>query len=333
MLDTTVNYQSKLGILETEIAIKFVKDTFEQKLAQKLNLTRVSAPLFVTASSGVNDYLSGSEKIVSFTPSALKEKVEIVQSLAKWKRMSLKKYQFKVDEGLYTDMNAIRMDEHLDAIHSLYVDQWDWERIISSSERNIDFLKKIVNQIYAVIYDTCSLVKAKFPVLTPHLPKSIYFIDSQELENMYPEVSPKERENFITEKYRAVFIMRIGDKLKSGTPHDSRASDYDDWHLNGDILVWNDCLKMAFELSSMGIRVDHESLLYQIEAKNEQFKLKTPYCEAILKQELPLTIGGGIGQSRLCMFMLEKMHIGEVQVSIWDEEEVKKLHQANIHLL
>jgi len=326
-------YTSKLNLLDTEIAIKFVKDNFEKILAEKLSLTRVSAPLFVTAQSGINDYLSGWERVVSFDAPSIKDKIEIVQSLAKWKRMSLKKYNFLPDTGLYTDMNAIRRDEVVDAIHSIYVDQWDWERIITKDERNINYLFRIVKLIYEAILDTNSLVKIKFPILSCKLPSDIYFISSSELEKMYPSLSPKMREYEICKSKRAVFIYQIGGTLKSGIKHDERASDYDDWNLNGDILVWNDVISSSFELSSMGIRVDAESLKAQLLAKNEEYKLNNEYCQMIINDLLPLTIGGGIGQSRLCMLLLEKAHIGEVQVSIWDDDYLNELSKKNVHLL
>lgn len=332
-LNKVENYHSKLSLLETEMAIKYVKDTFERILSRNLNLTRVSAPLFVSSSSGINDYLNGTERVIKFQGLYLKDEMEIVQSLAKWKRMSLKKYQFIPETGLYTDMNAIRRDEEPDAIHSLYVDQWDWERIIKDTERNLTYLKKIVRKVYKSIYDTLQLVNKKFPILSGELPEKIFFISSQDLENLYPTLAPKERENQICKQYQAVFIYQIGKVLNSGQPHDLRAADYDDWELNGDILVWNNVIKSAFELSSMGIRVDKVSLVKQLRQKNELDKINNEYCQAILNDEYPLTIGGGIGQSRLCMFMLEKAHIGEVQVSMWDKEYLNNLIKKNIKLL
>lgn len=332
-LNKVENYHSKLSLLETEMAIKYVKDTFERILSRNLNLTRVSAPLFVSSSSGINDYLNGTERVIKFQGLYLKDEMEIVQSLAKWKRMSLKKYQFIPETGLYTDMNAIRRDEEPDAIHSLYVDQWDWERIIKDTERNLTYLKKIVRKVYKSIYDTLQLVNKKFPILSGELPEKIFFISSQNLENLYPTLAPKERENQICKQYQAVFIYQIGKVLSSGQPHDLRAADYDDWELNGDILVWNNVIKSAFELSSMGIRVDKVSLVKQLRQKNELDKINNEYCQAILNDEYPLTIGGGIGQSRLCMFMLEKAHIGEVQVSMWDKEYLNNLIKKNIKLL
>lgn len=332
-LNKVENYHSKLSLIETEMAIKYVKDTFERILSRNLNLTRVSAPLFVSSTSGINDYLNGTERVIKFQGLYLKDEMEIVQSLAKWKRMSLKKYQFIPETGLYTDMNAIRRDEEPDAIHSLYVDQWDWERIIKDTERNLTYLKKIVRKVYKSIYDTLQLVNKKFPILSGELPEKIFFISSQDLENLYPTLAPKERENQICKQYQAVFIYQIGKVLNSGQPHDLRAADYDDWELNGDILVWNNVIKSAFELSSMGIRVDKVSLVKQLRQKNELDKINNEYCQAILNDEYPLTIGGGIGQSRLCMFMLEKAHIGEVQVSMWDKEYLNNLIKKNIKLL
>ena len=327
------NYNSKLDLVQTEIAIKFVKDTFERLLANKLNLTRVSAPLFVYPESGLNDYLNGYERVVKFDVLDLGKDVEIVQSLAKWKRNALKKYNFNTGQGLYTDMNAIRRDENLDAIHSIYVDQWDWEKTMEETERTVDYLKNIVESVYSVIKETSDLVNQKFDQINVSLPEKITFIDSNELLKMYPNNTSKERENLITKKYGAVFIHQIGWKLDNGEPHDGRAADYDDWKLNGDILVWNDVIKSSFELSSMGIRVNKDSLINQLEARNELWKIENEYCQNILNNRLPLTVGGGIGQSRLCMFMLEKAHIGEVQVSVWNEEYIKELKKKNIYLL
>ena len=315
-------YSSKLSLLETEIAIKYVKDTFERDLAKKLKLVRVSAPLFVFPSTGLNDDINGVD-----------EPVEIVQSLAKWKRNALGAYGFKVGEGLYTDMNAIRRDEDLDTIHSAYVDQWDWEKIITSSDRNKTYLKAIVKKIYSVIKGLEEKVYKKYPNLEPTLPKDITFITTRELEKMYPDLTANEREYEIVKKHGAVFIMQIGCKLKSGYPHDGRAADYDDWSLNGDIMLYYKELDIAFEISSMGIRVDSESILKQLKEKNEMSKLENKYVQDVVNNRLPLTIGGGIGQSRLCMFMLKKAHIGEVQASIWEEKDLKILNDNNIHLL
>ena len=326
-------YVSKLNLLDTEIAIKLIKDYFERSLADALNLTRVSAPLFVLPKSGLNDDLNGYERAVKFDVLDLHEDVEIVQSLAKWKRNALSKYKFNDNTGLYTDMNAIRRDEELDTFHSVYVDQWDWELIIKSENRNFDFLKDVVRRIYKVMKDTDKLVSQTYPQIKEKLPEDIYFISSEELLKKYPDKTGKERENLICKEHKAVFIYQIGWPLSNGAPHDGRACDYDDWNLNGDILVWYDFLNVALELSSMGIRVNGESLKLQSAHKNETHKLVTPYAKAVLEDKLPLTIGGGIGQSRLCMFFLEKAHIGEVQASVWSKEDIEKLEELNIHLL
>ena len=327
------DYKSKLNLLDTEIAIKLVKDTFERKLADALNLTRVSAPLFVLPQTGLNDDLNGYERAVKFDVLDLHQDVEIVQSLAKWKRNALSKYGFTHGNGLYTDMNAIRRDEELDTFHSIYVDQWDWELIIDNSDRNIDYLKNVIRKIYKVMTDTEQLVNAKYPQLDKKLPKDIHFISSQELFDMYPDMNDKQRETAICKEYGAVFIYQIGWPLSNGKPHDGRACDYDDWTLNGDILVWYDVLGVGLELSSMGIRVNKESLVLQAKHKGEEHKLETPYAKSILADKLPLTIGGGIGQSRLCMFFLEKAHIGEVQASVWSQDDIDELEKLNINLL
>ncbi|MBQ6980108.1 MAG: aspartate--ammonia ligase [Clostridia bacterium] len=328
-----MQYKSKLGLLETEKAIKFVKDEFEKELAKALNLTRVSAPLFVEPSTGLNDNLNGVERAVRFDILTLKKDVEIVQSLAKWKRNALAKYGFQHGSGLYTDMNAIRRDETLDALHSVYVDQWDWEKIISRDERKFSYLKKTVKSVYKAIKKTAAKVGAKYPEVLTELPNDITFISTKALEKEYPELSRKERENAAAKKYGAIFVYQIGWDLKDGAPHDGRAADYDDWKLNGDIVLWYDVLGLAFEVSSMGIRVDENSLVRQLKKRKENFKLENPYCRDILAGKLPLTIGGGIGQSRLCMFLLKKAHIGEVQASIWADEDVKKYEEQGINLL
>ena len=327
------NYESKLSLLETEIAIKFVKDTFEKDLANKLHLVRVSAPLFVFPKSGLNDNLNGYERRVSFDIKNISDEVEIVQSLAKWKRNALKRYGFVNHTGLYTDMNAIRRDEDLDSMHSAYVDQWDWEKIISREDRTIDYLKNTVKDIYEVIKELENKVVLKFPKLYVELPKDIYFITSEELLQKYPDKTPQEREYLITKEKKAVFIMNIGNKLSNGEPHDGRAADYDDWALNGDILLYYDVLDIAFEISSMGIRVDEKSIVSQIKEHHEEEKLNNPYVQDVINSRLPLTIGGGIGQSRLCMFMLRKAHVGEVQASVWTDEDIKLLKEHNITLL
>ncbi len=326
-------YKSALDLLDTEIAIKYIKDFFERELAKALKLTRVSAPLFVLPETGLNDNLNGYERAVRFDVLAMGKEVEIVQSLAKWKRMALAKYGFAPETGLYTDMNAIRRDEVPDAIHSIYVDQWDWEKIIKREERKISYLKKTVRAIYKTILKLAAAVEKKYPALKTELPKDITFVTTKELEAEYPDLTRKERENAATKKYGAIFLIGIGWDLKDKAPHDGRAADYDDWKLNGDILLWSDVLNSAFEISSMGIRVDEKSLVKQLKKKNELYKLDNPYCKAVLSGELPLTIGGGIGQSRLCMFFLKKAHIGEVQASVWPEEEIKKNEEKGIFLL
>ena len=327
------NYKSELGLLDTEIAIKFVKDTFERDLADKLNLTRVSAPLFVFPKTGLNDNLNGYERRVNFDIKNIDSEVEIVQSLAKWKRNALARYQFLPHTGLYTDMNAIRRDEDLDTMHSAYVDQWDWEKIIDRGDRNEVFLRKTVKDIYSVILELERKVSKVHPHLYYELPDDIYFITSEELLQRYPDKTPSEREYLICKEKKAVFLLGIGGKLSNGEPHDGRAADYDDWSLNGDILLYYDVLDIAFEISSMGIRVDEKSIVSQLKIKGEEYKMENPYVKDILNSRLPLTTGGGIGQSRLCMFMLRKAHIGEVQASVWDDEDLELLKEHNIVLL
>lgn len=312
----------ELTLLETQIAIKYLKDTFETLLAKKLNLVRVSAPLFLEEESGLNDELNGHEERVSFV--IKDKKLEIVQSLAKWKRYALKKYDFPLETGLYTDMNAIRKDEEMDNLHSIYVDQWDWEKIIKEENRNKRYLFKIVSQIYSVIYKV-SLMSEKKWGFKYDLPSKIAKISTKELEKRYPSKTPKEREYLISKALKAVFIYEIGWPLKNKLPHDGRAADYDDWKLNGDIILFDETIDSPIELSSMGIRVNKESLYKQLKYKGELDKLNNPYCQMINNDELPLTIGGGIGQSRLCMFYLKKKHIGEVQSSYWDDEYKEKL--------
>lgn len=326
-------YDHPLDIRETEHAIKYIKDYFEKDLALKLKLTRVSAPLFVRTKTGLNDNLNGVERPVSFDIKNDLENVEIVHSLAKWKRNALKRYGFQVGEGLYTDMNAIRRDEDLDNLHSIYVDQWDWEKNIAYSDRNEEVLKETVRIIYQVMKDTEQFIFKKYRLLKPVLPQDIFFITSQELEDMFPNLTPKEREDAICLEKKAVFIMQIGDLLKSNQKHDGRAPDYDDWKLNGDILVYNPILKRSFELSSMGIRVDEKSMLEQLTKSNCLDRLDFPFHKAIMNQELPYSMGGGIGQSRLCMFYLQKAHIGEVQASIWPEDIELLCEEKNIKLL
>ncbi|WP_370830470.1 aspartate--ammonia ligase [Clostridium sp.] len=328
------NYKSNLSLIETEIAIKKVKDFFETKLAETLNLTRVSAPLFLENSSGLNDNLNGVERPVSFDMLAIEDSnIEIVHSLAKWKRFALHRYKFEAGSGLYTDMNAIRRDEELDNIHSIYVDQWDWEKVITKEDRNIDTLKDTVRKIFSVFKSTEDFVSSEYPSIERILPKDITFVTSQELEDMYPSLTSKERENAITKKHKAVFILGIGDELKSGEKHDGRSPDYDDWKLNGDILFYDPLFDSAIELSSMGIRVDKTALEYQLQKSGCEDRRNLPFHKALLEDKLPLTMGGGIGQSRICMFFLRKAHIGEVQASIWDEYTHKQCEAANIELL
>lgn len=317
---TPAGYSSALSIRETEIAIKLVKDYFERVLAEELNLTRVSAPLFIRPESGLNDNLNGVERPVSFGIKEQGDKeVEIVHSLAKWKRQALKRYGFHSGEGLYTDMNAIRRDEDTDNIHSIFVDQWDWEKIISKEERNPETLKATVQKVYTALKRTESYIASQYNYIHEFLPAEISFITSQELEDMYPDCTPKEREYKIAKLKGAIFIMQIGDKLASGEKHDGRAPDYDDWKLNGDIIVYYPVLDIALELSSMGIRVDEVSLKEQLDKAGCPERAELPFQKAILDKELPYTIGGGIGQSRICMFYLRKAHIGEVQASIWPD--------------
>lgn len=328
------NYASSLDILETQKAIKLVKDTFEQELAKQLNLTRVSAPLFVTKSSGLNDNLNGFERPVSFDIKQIAgEEIEVVQSLAKWKRMALKKYGLKRFKGLYTDMNAIRRDEELDNLHSCYVDQWDWEKVIYKEDRNIEFLKGTVERIMKAIVVTEQVVYQRYPQIKPSIKETPYFITTQELEYMYPDLTPKERENKITKEHKTVFLMQIGKPLANGKPHDGRSPDYDDWELNGDLLLWYDLFDSAIEISSMGIRVDSFSLERQLIIAGCEDRKELPFHKALLNDELPLTMGGGIGQSRLCLIMLHKAHVGEVQASLWPKDIIEECIQQNIHLL
>lgn len=327
-------YRSSLDLRKTEVAIKNVKDFFEVELAKKLNLIRVSAPLFVKTTSGMNDNLNGTERPVAFDALDIKnEEMQVVHSLAKWKRMALYRYGFEPGEGLYTDMNAIRRDEELDNIHSLYVDQWDWEKVITKEDRSIESLESIVENIYEVFKGTEDFISGKYPQITKILPEKISFVTSQELEDMYPTLTPKERENAIAKEKGAVFIMQIGDELASGEKHDGRAPDYDDWKLNGDILFWYPVLNCALELSSMGIRVDKEALLYQLGKENAMNRKEFVFHKMLLEDKLPLTIGGGIGQSRICMFFLRKAHIGEVQASIWSDEVIQECEREGITLL
>ncbi len=326
-------YSSALDLYDTQSAIALIKSTFQGTLESILCLKRISAPLFVDPNTGMNDNLSGTERAVRFDVPFTGKDAEVVHSLAKWKRYALYRYHFYEGRGLYTDMNAIRRDEDLDNLHSVYVDQWDWERVINASNRTEDFLKGIVKLIVNALADTKEKVNLVYPQLTNTMERDVFFITSQELLDMYPDMTDKERENAIVKEKKTVFIMKIGGPLSNGKPHDGRAPDYDDWELNGDILVWNSVLGEALELSSMGIRVDAKSLKAQLHAANAEDRLQYAYHQGIIDGTLPLTIGGGIGQSRMCMFMLEKAHIGEVQVSVWPDEVLDACDAAGIKLL
>ena len=326
-------YESSLGIIETQQAIKDLKDFFENRLGEMLKLTRVWSPLFVLPETGTNDNLNGVEKPVSFEVPHLRKDAEIVHSLAKWKRVALKKYGFSVGRGLYTDMNAIRKDEELDNLHSLYVDQWDWELIINKEDRTMKTLKKVVKSLYKVFKETGEHVHMIYPEVECVLPEEITFITTQELLDMYPNLTPKEREDAIVREKKAVFLMQIGKVLSNGEKHDGRSPDYDDWDLNGDILFYNPVLDNAIELSSMGIRVDEKALERQLKLANCEDRKELDYHKALLEGKLPYTIGGGIGQSRICMFFLNKAHIGEVQVGIWPQEMVEECAKSGIELL
>ena len=327
------NYHTPLSVYEMQRAIEFIKSNFQVNLSNALNLRRVSAPLFVDENSGLNDNLNGVERPVSFDIPDIGTNAQVVQSLAKWKRLALKRYEFNVGKGLFTDMNAIRRDEEVDNLHSIYVDQWDWEKVISAEDRNVEYLKRTVRDIVGAISETSDALNIAFPSLHTKLARDVFFITTQELEDLYPDKSPKERENAILREHHSVFLMQIGGKLKSGKPHDGRAPDYDDWALNGDILMWNPVLECAFEISSMGIRVDEESLARQLKLAGCEERAKLPFHKMLLNGELPLTIGGGIGQSRLCMLMIGTCHIGEVQSSLWDENTRDTCQKAGIMLL
>lgn len=328
------NYDPLIDLMESQRAIKKIKDYFQQELAYGLNLRRVSAPLFVDPNTGLNDNLNGVERRVTFTLKDIDElEVEVVQSLAKWKRMALGKYGVEPGHGIYTDMNAIRRDEELDNLHSVYVDQWDWEKVITKEQRCEEYLKETVTTIYNSIKNLGDYVNRLYRNIHTQLPNQIFFVTTQELEDMYPELTPKEREDAVTREHRAVFIMKIGGRLNSREKHDGRSPDYDDWELNGDIILWNDILDRAFEISSMGIRVDAEAMKRQLEAEGCMDRAELDFHKAILEDRLPYTIGGGIGQSRLCMLFLRKAHIGEVQVSVWPEDMVKTCREYNICLL
>lgn len=319
---------------KTQQAIKLVKDFFQQELAYRLKLQRVTAPLFVTTKSGLNDNLSGVERVVSFTVKDLNEEnAEIVQSLAKWKRMALGKFKVEPHRGIYTDMNAIRRDEKLDNLHSIYVDQWDWEKVITGSDRTSEYLRSTVKILYECFKNLEEYVNNLYPDLVLMMPDDIFFITSEELLKMYPDIPAPQREYEIVKKKRAVFIEKIGGKLSDGTVHDGRAPDYDDWELNGDIILWSDMLDAPMEISSMGVRVDEKSMLNQLKAAKKEERAELEFHKKVLNGELPLTIGGGIGQSRLCLYFLKRMHIGEVQVGIWQDEVIEKCSQAGIMLL
>jgi aspartate--ammonia ligase len=336
-------YKPLLDLKQTEKAIKVIKDFFESSLSSQLKLRRVTAPLFVLSGTGINDDLNGIEKPVSFNIKDLGNgKAEVVQSLAKWKRMMLRDYDIRMNYGIYTDMNAIRPDEELDNLHSIYVDQWDWEKVISKEQRNLDYLKEIVRGIYQVIVNTEFVIYENYPHIEPVLPEQITFIHSEELLAMYPDLTPKERENKATEKYGAIFIIGIGSELADGKPHDGRAPDYDDWTtptidgykgLNGDIFIWDQVLKLGLEVSSMGIRVDKDALLKQLKIRGCEDRVNLMFHRRLLNDELPLSIGGGLGQSRLCMFFLRKAHIGEIQSSIWPGEMVAHCQKSGIILI
>ncbi|NJE40648.1 aspartate--ammonia ligase [Faecalicoccus pleomorphus] len=328
------HYNPVLSVRQTQEAIKYIRDTFQHEFGKEMNLLRISAPLFVEKRSGLNDDLNGIEEPVHFTMKDIgDERIEVVHSLAKWKRMALKKYGFQLHEGLYTNMNAIRKDEELDNLHSAYVDQWDWEKILTKEERTENVLKQHVRTIFKVIKHMEHEVWYKYPEAVNHLPDKIHFITTQELLDKYPTYTAKERENAITKELGCVFIMKIGDKLSNGEKHDGRAPDYDDWQLNGDILFWYEPLQCALEISSMGIRVDENSLVKQLRKEGKEERLQLPFHRAILEQRLPYTIGGGIGQSRLCMLLLKKAHIGEVQASIWPEDMIEECYKNNIQIL
>ena len=327
------DYESVLSMYETQTAIGDVKRLFEDNLSKALNLKRVSAPLFVEPQTGLNDDLNGFERAVEFDILETNTNAQIVHSLAKWKRMALHNYSFPIGEGIYTDMNAVRRDEEMDNLHSIYVDQWDWEKVIDSTIRNEDYLKGTVVSIVNAICDTSEKIKLLHPEVKIDIFRDVHFVTTQQLEDMYPKLSPKERENAYLKEHKTAFIMQIGGLLKSGVKHDGRAPDYDDWTLNGDIVFWNDVLGSAFEVSSMGIRVDPKSLDEQLTSAGCDERRALPFHQMLLAGELPLTMGGGIGQSRLCMLLLQKAHIGEVQVSVWDKDTIEGCKTAKVKLL
>jgi len=326
-------YKTPLSVYEMQRAIEFIKSNFQTNLCNALNLRRVSAPLFVEALSGLNDDLNGVERPVSFDIPDVGVDGQVVHSLAKWKRLALKRYEFNVGKGLVTDMNAIRRDEELDNLHSIYVDQWDWEKVIEREDRCVEYLKRTVRDIVNAVTETADALNIAFPSLHNRLPREVYFLTTQELEDKYPDLTPREREDAICREHGVVFLMQIGKTLRSGIKHDGRAPDYDDWELNGDILYWNDVLGRAFEISSMGIRVDEESLDRQLTLAGCDNRRALPFHKMLLNGELPLTMGGGIGQSRVCMLLIGTAHIGEVQVSLWDEETRKLCEDNNVLLL
>lgn len=327
------HYHTPLNVYEMQRAIEFIKSNFQVNLSNALNLRRVSAPLFVEENSGLNDNLNGVERPVSFDIPDVGHNAQVVQSLAKWKRLALKRYEFNVGKGLFTDMNAIRRDEETDNLHSIYVDQWDWEKIIRREDRNFDTLKSTVRSVYDALKHTERHMAERYEYIQRILPEQIFFITSQELEDLYPNCTPKEREYNIARAKGAVFIMQIGDVLRSGQKHDGRAPDYDDWKLNGDIIVYYPVLDCALELSSMGIRVDEQSLAEQLKKAGCEERAELPFQRALLAGQLPYTIGGGIGQSRICMFFLRRAHIGEVQASIWPQETMDAARERGIELL
>ncbi len=326
-------YRAPLSVYELQRAIEFIKSNFQVNLGNALNLRRVSAPLFVEASSGLNDNLNGYERPVGFDIPDIGKQAQVVQSLAKWKRLALKRYEFNVGKGLFTDMDAIRRDEVLDNLHSVYVDQWDWEKVIAREDRNEAYLRRTVRDIVGAVCETNDALGIAFPSLHTKLDREVFFITTQELEDRWPDRTPKERENLIAAEHHTVFLMQIGGRLRSGKPHDGRAPDYDDWSLNGDILMWNPVLECAFEISSMGIRVDEQSLDRQLRESGCDDRRSLPFHRMLLAGELPLTMGGGIGQSRLCMLMIGTCHIGEVQSSLWDEQTMRACADAGILLL
>ncbi len=326
-------YKTPLSVYEMQRAIEFIKSNFQTNLCNALNLRRVSAPLFVDENSGLNDNLNGHERPVSFDIPDVGVNAQVVHSLAKWKRLALKRYDFNVGKGLVTDMNAIRRDEEVDNIHSIYVDQWDWEKVIDRKDRTVEYLKDAVRAIVGAVCETNDALGVAFPSLHTHMEREVFFITTQDLEDLYPEKTPKERENAICKEHGTVFLMQIGKTLRSGKKHDGRAPDYDDWDLNGDILLWNEVLGQSFEISSMGIRVDEEAMTRQLKLAGCEDRAELPFHKMLLNGELPLTMGGGLGQSRICMFMIGACHIGEVQVSIWDKDTQEACQKAGIQLL